>query len=99
MGEWTDGRTETAHSTRLVSPPPTSANLSLLRIFCSLLHLALKMDEEFTDTQSILFLKRAILGLKAVEGERNIVEVRALAYSVRAVDTVLSMALLKGYVS
>merc|ERR1712212_189100 len=33
-----------------------------------------EMDEEFTDTQSILFLKRAILGLKAVEGERNIVE-------------------------
>jgi len=33
-----------------------------------------EMDEEFSDTQSILFLKRAVLGVKAVEGERNIVE-------------------------
>jgi len=33
-----------------------------------------EMDEEFSDTQSILFLKRAVLGLKAVEGQRNIVE-------------------------
>jgi len=35
-----------------------------------------EIEEEFSDEmQNILFLKRAILGLKAVEGERNVVTV------------------------
>merc|ERR1711990_146328 len=36
-----------------------------------------EIEEEFQDEmQNILFLKRAVLGIKAVEGERNIVEVQ-----------------------
>ena len=65
----------------LVSLPECLALVSFLRH--SLKHnlfycFRFKVEDEFRDEmQNILFLKRAVLGVSAVEGERNMIEVNA----------------------